>query len=169
METQPTPEQKAMLPKAVSEVIGLYTGDQLSILLGTQGTAQRDEAWSHGAQEFPAFADKMAELRRAMKVVAETKKAYPPNITAISRIPFAKVGDSMARDFLGDVLFSRMTASEGYMDYDIDIAEESQAMAGEMGIKDGWRSGQATNVSLESAIGATLMGTLRVTHIAKKG
>ncbi len=168
MENQPTPEQQATVGKAVKEVSGLYLGDQLSMMLGTQGVEARDEAWTNGAKEYPVFEAKIAELRERMKMVAETKKAYPPNISAMVRIPFSKVGDEMARGFLGDVLFSRITESQGHMDYGINMATESQAMAVEMGIKDGWRSAQATGVTLESAIGATLIGTLRVSHVAKK-
>lgn len=169
MENQPTPEQLALLPKAVNKVIGVYMGDQLSMMLGTQGVDQRDEAWSHTAQEFPAYADKITELRGRMKVIAETKKAYPPVITALSRIPFTQVDDKMAREFLGDVLFSRMTASQGYIDYGMDMAQESEVMAGEMGIKEGWRSGPAAGVTLESAVGASLTSALRITHLPKVG
>jgi len=97
------------------------------------------------------------------------KKAYPPSITVSTRIPFRQVGDEMAREFLGDVLFSRMTASQGYLDYGMDLAEESQVMAGEMGIKEGWRSAPAANVTLENSVGAALTGALRVTHSAKVG
>jgi len=164
-ENQTGPEQQAMLPKAVSEVVLLYTGDQLSILLGTQGVEQRDEAWAHGAQEFPAFADKFIELRTAMKVITETKKAYPPAITNITRVPFVKLEDKVAQQFLGDILFSRMTESQGYIDYGLDMAEESQKMALEMGIKDGWRSGPAASVTLENSVGAVLTGALRVAHV----
>lgn len=164
-ENQTSPDQQEMLPKAISDIVGLYTGDQLSILLGTQGVAQRDEAWARRAQEFPAFATKFNELRTAIKVVTETKKAYPPIITATSRIPFAKLDDKVAQQFLGDILFSRMTESQGYLDYGMDMAEESHKMALEMGIKDGWRSGPAASVTLENSIGAVLTGALRVTHV----
>lgn len=167
METQPTPEQLAMLPKAVNEVVGVYMGDQLSMMLGTQGVDQRDESWLQVAKEFSAFEAKISELRGRMKVIAETKKAYPPVITAQSRIPFTQVGDEMAREFLGDVLFSRMTASQGYLDYGMDLAEESQVMATEMGIKEGWRSAPAAKVTLESAVSSALTGALRVTHVPK--
>ncbi len=167
MENQPTPEQLAMLPKAVNEVGGVYMGDQLSMMLGTQGVDQRDECWSQVAKEFPAFEAKIGELRERMKVIAETKKAYPPVITAQSRIPFTQLDDKMAKEFLGDVLFSRMTDSQGYLAYDMELADASQVMATEMGIKEGWRSAPAAKVTLESAVSATLTGALRVAHVPK--
>jgi hypothetical protein len=163
-ENQPSPEMQEMLGKATHKVVGLYMGDQLSAMLGTQGEDQRDEAWQGVAQEQSAFGEQIRGLRERMKVVAETKKAYPPQIASVTRLPFMGVADQMAREFLGDVLFSRMTASRGYMDYDLSPAEEAQGMASEMGLQEGWRSEQAKGVTLEKSVGKVLQGGLRVAH-----
>jgi len=165
-EIQPNPETQEMLSKATRDVVGLYMGDQLGAMLGTQGAEQRDEFWAETAQEHSAFSGKIHGLRDAMKVVGETKKAYPPQIASVTRIPFMSLEDQMAREFLGDVLFSRMTASQGYMDYGMNPAEEAQSMATEIGLAEGWRSSQAKGVTLERAVSTVLQGGLRVAHQA---
>lgn len=161
-------EAQETLPKAVSEVVKLYLGDQLTTMLGTQGTELRDELWNRKAQEFPTFSDKITELRERMKVVGETKKAYPPQITIVSHIPFMGIEDIMAKEFLGDVLFSRMTESQGYLDYGLDAGDEAKTMSDEMGLLEGWRSDQAKGVTLEKAVESVLKGTLRVKYQPKE-
>lgn len=161
-------EAQETLPKAVSEVVGLYLGDQLTALLGTQGTELRDELWNRKAQEFPTFSDKITELRERMKVVGETKKAYPPQLASVTCMPFMRLEDVMAREFLGDVLFSRMTESQGYLDYGLNPGDEAKTMGDEMGLLEGWRSDQAKGVTLEKAVESVLKGTLRVTYQPKE-
>lgn len=78
LENQPNPEIQEALPKAAEAVSDLYMGDQLGALLGTQGVEKRDHIWNETAQEYPAFSEKIKELRERLKVVTETKKAYPP-------------------------------------------------------------------------------------------
>lgn len=124
----------------------------------------RDEIWTEATPELGIYAEKAEELRNAIKIVAETKKAYPPQIVSISKIPFANLKDRMAIEYLSDVLFSRMIKSQGYLDYGIDMAAESDVMAQEMGIEHGWRSEPAKEVTLEEAISATQTGELKMKH-----
>lgn len=164
LENQQAPESQEALSRATKVVLGLYLGDKVSILLGTQGAEMRDEIWTKATPELGIYADKAKELRSAMKVVAETKKAYPPQIESISKIPFVNLEDRVATEYLSDMLFSRMIKSQGYLDYDINMVDVSDLMATEMGIMEGWRSEQAKEVTLENAIGATLEGKLKITH-----
>jgi hypothetical protein len=167
-ENQPNPEVQQMLPKAVKGVTDLYIGDQLGAILGTRGTEQRDESWNKTAKEFPAFSEKIKELRERMKLVAETKKEYPLPIESIVRKPFMNVEDDMAQGFLGDVLFSRIIASKGRTDESLNPMYESEVMGKELGLQDGWRSAQAKEVTLEKAVSSVLQGKLRVAHQPKQ-
>jgi hypothetical protein len=154
---QPGSEMQEMLKTATHAVAALYLGDQLTAMQGTQGEDQRDEVWQRVAQELSAFGEPIRGLREAMKGVAETKKAYP-FLTPVIRMPFMGVDNQPAREFLGDVLVSRIAPSRGY----IDAAEELQSMASEMGLPQGWQSEQAKGVTLEQAVGKVLQGSLRV-------
>ena len=105
-----TPEQ---LEAARGEVAALYMGDQMEKALGGfQGEETRDRLWVEAANIHTPFAERISTLRQSFKVVAETQKAYPASVQNIAKLLFMGLEDMMAREFLGDVLFSRMTYSE---------------------------------------------------------
>jgi hypothetical protein len=134
------------------------------MLYPEEGAAQRDQMWQRAAQENSAFGDQIRGVREAMKVVEETKKAYPEPISTAMLLPFRAVEDHVARDFLGDVLFSRMISSPGYLDYGLKHVDEAQSMASELGLQEGWQSEQAKGITLKQSIGKVLQGDVRIVH-----
>ncbi len=92
------------------------------------------------------------------------KKVYPPQQAFVIRMPFWNVEDKIAKEFLGDVLFSRMTESQGYIDDRLKPVVEARAMASEMGLQEGWSSEQAKSVTLEQVVSRVLQGGLRVAY-----
>lgn len=154
-----TPEQ---LNEAKSKVTALFMGDQMEKVLGRfQGEETRDRLWNEAANTHRPFTERISGLRRSFKVVAETQNTYGPPFQDIAKLPFMRVEDIMAKEFLGDVLFSRMTQSPGYLDYGIEMLDEAQAMAIELGFEQGWRAEPGTKITLDQAVEATLVGRLR--------
>jgi len=146
----------------VKKVGGLYLGDQLSNLLRTQPPEQRDQFWQETAREFESFSERITGLREALKSADITKKAYPESITNVMRLHFADVEDRTARELLTDLLFARTSTSPGYMDYKMDVVEEAQAMATELGSNEGLRGEAMKSVNLNKVIGSVLTGDLKL-------
>lgn len=167
-EVDSSPEQQEALSKATHEVVALYMGDQMEALLGGfQGQETRDSLWAETAQEYPAYADKIRELRQATQAAAADKKAYAPQVINLMKLSFMTLEDPMAQEYLGDVVLARMTTHPGYLDYGMNPAQVVPAMAEEMGIQGGWRSEEAKKVTLENAVSATLAGKLKVSYQPK--
>lgn len=158
------PEQQEMLAKAIKTVADLYIGEQISNVWGL-GAGTRDESWISKTRELGMFSDKAKEIGIAVRAIAAVKKALPnpSSIDVVGQLVFADVKDSLAKAYLTDVLFSRVGQSFSEQG-EIYLIQQSEIMAQQMGIKDGWRSEPAKEVTLEKAIGATLEGKLKVTH-----
>lgn len=153
------PEQ---LEAARDEVAALYMGDQMEkVLGGFQGEDTRDQLWAETANTHTPFTEKITGLRQAFKGVAETEKAYGPQLAQVGRLPFRQVEDILAQDFLRDVLFSRITLRPGYIDYGIEMPTEVQSMAQELGFKEGFRAEPGVKVTLDQTVEAVLVGRLR--------
>ncbi len=165
-EIQPNPEAQEVLPEAAEAVSDLYMGDQLGALLSTQGAEKRDDIWNETAQEFPAFSEKIKELRERLKVIAEVKKTSSDAVATTTRIPFREIEDEMARDFLGDVFFSRMITPQKQMD-NLNPLDEVKAMGKEMQLRNGWHGEDAKKITINNIAGSVLQGKLRITHQPK--
>lgn len=159
-----TPEMQEMLPKAVHEVTGMVLGDNLNNLLRGQSQEQRDGFWQDTAGEFPPFSERIAGLREALKRAEVTKRAYPEPVANVMTLHFVGTQDQMARSFLTDVLFARTITSPGYMDYEMDVVQEAEQMAKELGVQDGLRGEQMKKLTLDNAVGAALAGSLKLTR-----
>ena len=155
------PELEKMLGM-VKRVGGLYVGDLVSNLFRNQPPEQRDQFWQETAREFESFSERITGLREALKSADITKKAYPESITNVMRLHFADVEDRTARELLTDLLFARTSTSPGYMDYKMDVVEEAQAMATELGSNEGLRGEAMKSVNLNKVIGSVLTGDLKL-------
>lgn len=159
-----SPEVQEMLPKATKEVGRLYLGDQLANLLRTQSPEQRDQLWSKTAQEFGPFSEKIRGLREALKNADITKKAYPEGIANVMRLDFYGVEDKVAAELLTDLFFARTITSPGYMDYDMDMVKEAEAIAQELGASGGISGEKMKSIGLDTVIESVLTGNLKVTR-----
>ena len=156
-------EAQALIAGAVHDVTGLYLGDKLASLLGTQSPAQRDEFWQDTAREHSHFADKITGLSQSLKGVKVTKDAYPPQMVAIMGMHFSDVEDIVAQQLLADLLLGRTMSSPGYMDCDMEPVQEAQVMATELGAEDGLWGEQIKSVTLERVVEGVLTGSLNLT------
>ncbi len=161
-------ETQALIAGAVRDVIGLYLGDEMSSLLGTQSPAQRDEFWQETAREHSSFADKINTLSQTLKGVKVTKEAYSSRIIAIMGMHFRAVEDIGAHQLLADLLLGRTMSSPGYMDYDMEPSQEAQVMATELSVEDGLRGEQIKSVTLERVVEGVLTGSLNLTGQTRK-
>jgi len=162
-EAPQSPEIQKMF-KMVKKVGELYLGDQLSNLLRTQTPERRDQSWQETAQEFGSFSERITGLRQALKSAYTTKEAYPEPITNVMGLHFADVEDQVARGLLSDLLFARTITSPGYIDYSMEVVEEAQAMATELGRNEGLRGEAMKSVGLNKVIGSVLSGDLKLTR-----
>lgn len=161
-----TPEQ---LDAAKNEVSQLYMGDMLGKALGgLQSEETRDQLWTEVATTHAPFSERITALRQSFKTVSETERAYGPQLRNVGTLPFRQVEDIAAREFLGDVLFSRLIKAPGYLDYGIEMPEEARSMAQEMGMQQGWRVEPGIRTTLDQAVEATLVGRLRFQYQPKQ-
>lgn len=161
-------ESKKSLSEAVQKVSGLYAGDMLGPILGTTNPERRDEIWARNAHALPSFSEKITELRKTLVTVGLTKKAYPSSMVAITAMNFSGVEDIGAKSLLIDVLWARATKSAGYLDYNLSIPDEAEAMAKELNFQDGLRGEQVNRVSLNSVMEALLTDQLKLTAQTKQ-
>jgi|GEM_PF-6140502 len=83
----------------------------------------------------------------------------------MGNVYFGSVQKETARDFLGDVLISRLATPQGdTIETKINPVNETAAMAAELGVQGGWRSEEAKRVTLEYAVAAVLTGKLALRH-----
>ena len=164
------PELEKMLGM-VKRVGGLYVGDLVSNLFRNQPPEQRDQFWQETAREFESFSERITGLREALNSANITKKANPEHIIGAMRLRFVFVEDQMARELLTDLLLARTSTSPGFMDYKMNVEEEAQAMAEELGSNKGLRREAMKSVDLNKVIGSVLTGDLKLirqTQLEKK-
>lgn len=168
IEDQLDGELQQTLHRAVNRTVQLYHGEHLAVLTGhIANTKERGDLWNDVAHEFPAFEHRIKDLGRAMMIVKEAKEPWygTPTLQELT-VPFLKVKNEDARRYLGDVLLSRLIISKGHMDRGIKWEDEVKEMATELGLQKGWQSDEAVVITLDKAVGATLTGTLSITHQA---
>lgn len=173
-ERELSPESQEMLPKAVNEVTKLYIGDKfISSMPIPYYDDHREQSWNKTAQEFPMFGEQIKGIREMMKHVEFKKLYFQREIDSLTLGPFNKIEDELAQKFLADVMFSRMTKTDGYIDRDLDPTVQFEGMANEIGLTEGndwWeklRSQQVKDLTLKQIVGKVLTGDLRVTHQLK--
>lgn len=157
------PEIQEILPKAVEAVGGLYLGDVLVRHLKNQSPEQRDQYWRETAQEFGPFSEKITALRQALNNADEVKKRSP-GLDNVMGTNFIFVGDPTARELLTDLLIARTIISPGYMDSNMEVIQEAEAMALELGSSNGLREEAMKSVNLDKVVGAVLSGSLKLTR-----
>ncbi len=157
-----TPENGQTLAEAVHQVEGLYLGDNIVAMTGQDSTT-RGEFWQETQTNFPAHAEEIGALRKAIQTAQTGKEAYPEQILSIMRFHFHAVDDQISREFLADILFARTSTSPGYMDDGMNMAKEAETMARELGAS-GTSDDSIAQLELSSVVEAVLDGTLRVHH-----
>lgn len=163
-----SPEAAAMLPEATRDVLGLYLGDQLSRMLGTQTDEQRDEVWARAAERFPPFAEKIKALRTGLKGVEITKKEYPQPLISVMDLSFSNIEELGARTLLTDVMWLRLTERPGYLDYTLNSADELDAMFQELGlVGGGFLPTELSAIKGTTVVESVLSDTLHITPQTK--
>lgn len=160
-----------VLSEAAREVSGLFMGDNLARMLGTQSVEQREKFWTESAQKYSAFSEQIKGLRQTVQVADATKKQYPSPVIAVLGMNFSNIEDVGARMLLTDILVARVIKSPGYMDYSMKIAEEADAIKKELSAKKGVEEGNLTNITLKNVVESVLIGDLKLsrqTQLRKK-
>jgi hypothetical protein len=132
--------------------------------------------WTDTAEKHPEFKEKIIELGEAMKIANHIKKENlnptKPNFNRTLCDPpyFSHVENQGAKDFLTDILFSRMTRAKGnYLEEDSEIQNQVESMGTEMElIGESWwifnDSQETKKVTLKQTMTKVLKGKLRVTY-----
>jgi len=89
---------------------------------------------------------------------------YPEPVTNVMRLHFSGVEDQAARMLLTDLLFARIITSPGYIDYNMNIVDEAEAMAAELDSGEGLQGEAMKSVSLDKIIESILYGNLKLTR-----
>lgn len=154
-----TPEAlEKMLPEAVEEVKGLYLGDEISNLYGTQSLEQRDKFWEETASRFKPFSEEIGGLREALKTAYVTERAYDERVKNLMRSHFSGVGDVGAQELLTHILYVRTSCLPGY------VVTEVEAMIKELGVRGGLRDKALKKITLDYVIKRVLMGDLKLSR-----
>jgi len=129
-------------------------------------TGNRNELWNKAIKDFPAFADNISKLQERINLVSKLKNAYPEKTLLTINSQFERVGEETARELLTTISFSRMIGPQNGFDSS-GLISDSIAMAGEMGLVDGWKSEEAKHVTLRNVVSSVLEGKLHVTPLLK--
>lgn len=162
-ETPINSEMQKMLPEAVKEVGGLFIKDLLAKALG-KSPEDRDQFWSETALKFVPFYKKITGLRQALKNADVTKNAYPKSITFRMRLHFADVENQAVRELLTNLLFARTITTPGNLDQSMEVVDEAQAIASELGSGEGLGSETMKSVDLDMVVEGVLSGGLKLTR-----
>ena len=161
-----SPEAQEMLPKAVNEVLKLYVGDQLANQLRTQPPEYRDKLWNETAEEYGPFSEKIKGLREVLKTADITRRGYPEPVARVMEMNFLAVEDVISRQLLTDILFARTASSPGYLDYQMQPADEAEHMMNSL-----WKDVMSTSredsmksVDLNQVVESVLTGGLKLSR-----
>lgn len=161
-EQSPNPTEAKKPPyEAIHKIIGLYLLNNREIFSGEKGEKLRDGLWRDAASEFTDFSDKITELGKTLKDSNLKKKKFP-DITKDTRFYFVNVEQGLARDFLGDILLTRITPSGKYMDTGYTEAREMTSEITGTRTEKPLCSMQFRKTTIEQAISSVLQRKLKL-------
>jgi hypothetical protein len=156
-------EMREMLTVVSTRVAQQYVMEQNLLSSQPENREPVAEVWDVIAQEHPPFAGKITLLKERLQTVAETRKKYPGYAYAGMVGQFGNVHDPFAKNFLGNILLSRVISFKNYFDGSVDWSMEASLMASELGLEHGWESQKARSLSFKHVVESVLLDRLRIT------
>ena len=160
-----TDAQKEVLKKIVGEVSELYRN---RVVTETSANCYprkwQYQDWPVETIENGQYSDKIHELKQTIDRGLTGRFAYLGNIASTVSRHFDGITDQSARELLGELLFARISCSNGSLDHSMLIYLEVLSIIEEVVGVSKTDSEELRNVSLEQVVSSVLTDKLKLTR-----